>query len=139
MATTLAIFSSIGVRLYCGPVASDSFENKGLLTEQALPLSEESLFRQQAFDPACAMAFAACLLLHWRNWILQVNAGMFYQTPRVRSAIVLYVFCVPHSGQVKALLAGCFHCQGPVAFSDTSHAPQSLSAPASPYTEGHAG
>ena len=132
-------FSSIGVRLYCGANASDSFENRGLLTEQALPLSEESLSRQQAFDPSCAMAFAACLLLHWRNWILQVNAGMFCQTPRLRSAIVVYVFCVPHSGQLKALSACCIHCQGPAAFSDTSHALQALSAPPSPYTGGLAG
>ena len=36
-------FGSIEVRLHYGPVASDTFENKGLLTEQALPLSLEKL------------------------------------------------------------------------------------------------
>jgi len=35
-----------------------------LLTEQALPLSEESLFRQQASGPSCANALVLCLLLH---------------------------------------------------------------------------
>jgi len=51
-------------RLLCCAYASYSTENKGLLTEQALLLSKESLFRQQAFGPSCANALVLCLLLH---------------------------------------------------------------------------
>ena len=51
-------------RLLCCAYASYSTENKGLLTEQALLLSKESLFRQQAFGPSCVNALVLCLLLH---------------------------------------------------------------------------
>ena len=49
----LAKFSELVSRLLCCACASCSTENKGLLTEQALLLSNESLFRQQAFGPSC--------------------------------------------------------------------------------------
>ncbi len=61
---TLAIFFEQVSRLLCCAYASYSTENKGLLTEQALLLSKESLFRQQAFGPSCANALVLCLLLH---------------------------------------------------------------------------
>ena len=61
---TLAIFWEQVSRLLCCAYASYSTENKGLLTEQALLLSKESLFRQQAFGPSCANALVLCLLLH---------------------------------------------------------------------------
>ena len=51
-----------------------STENKGLLTEKALLLSKESLFRHQACGHSCANALVLCLLLHWENWILKVKA-----------------------------------------------------------------
>jgi len=38
--------------------ASYFTDNKGLLTEQALLVSKESLFRQQAFGPSCANALS---------------------------------------------------------------------------------
>ena len=63
----LAFFSTIRLTLYIGAVASDSFENKGFLTEQALLLLEESLSRLQAFDPTYETTFAAYLLLHWKQ------------------------------------------------------------------------
>ena len=50
-------------KLLCCPYASYCTEHKGLLTEQALLLSKESLFRQQASGPPCANAFDLCLLL----------------------------------------------------------------------------
>ncbi len=37
------------------------------VSEQALPLSKESLFRQQVFGPYCANALVLCLLLHRRH------------------------------------------------------------------------
>jgi len=61
---TLAFFFELVSRLLCCAYASYSTENKGLLTEQALLLSKESLFRQQAFGPSCANALFLCLLLH---------------------------------------------------------------------------
>ncbi len=60
---TLAFFEQVS-RLLCCAYASYSTENKGLLTEQALLLSKESLFRQQAFGSSCANALVLCLLLH---------------------------------------------------------------------------
>ncbi len=51
-------------KLLCCAYASYFTENKGLLTEQALLVSKESLFRQQAFGPSCANALVLCLLLH---------------------------------------------------------------------------
>ncbi len=61
---TLAIFLELASKLLCGAYASYFTENKGLLTEQALLVSKESLFRQQAFGPSCANALVLCLLLH---------------------------------------------------------------------------
>ena len=54
-------------------------------------------------------------------------------------AIVVYVFRVPHSCQVGALLSASFHCHRPVAFTGTTHALQALSAPVKPYTDRCAG
>lgn len=56
-------------------------ENKDLLTAQPLPLSEESLSRQQAFAASCAMALACDLLLCGTNWILQIRAALFCHKP----------------------------------------------------------
>jgi len=61
---TLAIFLELVSKLLCCAYASYFTENKGLLTEQALLVSKESLFRQQAFGPSCANALVLCLLLH---------------------------------------------------------------------------
>jgi len=61
---TLAIFFELVSKLLCCAYASYSNENKGLLTEQALLLTKQSLFRQQAFGPSCANALVLCLLLH---------------------------------------------------------------------------
>jgi len=61
---TLAVFLELVNKLLCCAYASYFTENRGLLTEQALLLSKESLFRQQAFGPSCANALVLCLLLH---------------------------------------------------------------------------
>ena len=60
---TLAFFLELVSTLLCCAYASYFTENKGLLTEQALLLSKESLFRQQASGPSCANALVLCLLL----------------------------------------------------------------------------
>ncbi len=61
---TLANFLELVSKLLCCAYASYFTENKDLLTEQALLLSKESLFRQQAFGHSCANALVLCLLLH---------------------------------------------------------------------------
>ena len=61
---TVAIYLELVSRLLCCAYASYSTENKGLLTDQALLVTKESLFRQQAFGPSCANALVVCLLLH---------------------------------------------------------------------------
>jgi len=48
------------------------------------------------------------------------------------SAIVVYVFRVPHNCQSGALLSALFHCHRPVAFTDATHALQALFAPLKP-------
>jgi len=60
---TLAKFHELASPLHYCAYATGCTENRGLLTEQALPLSEESLFRQQAFVSFCGIALAAWLLL----------------------------------------------------------------------------
>ncbi len=60
---TPANFHELASPLHYGAYATGGTENTGLLTEQALPLSEESLFRQQAFASSCGIALAAWLLL----------------------------------------------------------------------------
>jgi len=57
----------------------------------------------------------------------------------VSQAIVVYVFRVPHSCQVGALVSALFHCHRPVAFTNATNALQALSAPVKPYTERCAG
>ena len=55
------VFFELVWRLLCCAYASDSTENKGLLTDQALLLSKESLFRQQALDLLVqTLLFYAC-------------------------------------------------------------------------------
>jgi len=61
---TLAFFLELVSKLLCCAYASYFTDNRGLLTEQALLLSKESLFKQQAFGPSCANALVLCLLLH---------------------------------------------------------------------------
>jgi len=58
---TLAMFLELVSKLLCCAYASYFTENKGLLTEQALLVSKESLFRQQAFGPFVqTLLFYAC-------------------------------------------------------------------------------
>jgi len=63
----------------------------------------------------------------------------YYKSKRVSQAIVVYVFRVPHSCQVGAVLSALFQCHRPVAVTDATHALQALVAPVKPYTERCAG
>ncbi len=49
--------------LHYSAYATGGTENTGLLTEQALPLSEESLFRQQAFASSCGSSCCLAVAL----------------------------------------------------------------------------
>ena len=57
-----------------GACASGSTENRGLLTSQALLVSQASLGKQQAFVASCANAAVTRLLLCYRNWIPRFKA-----------------------------------------------------------------
>ena len=74
---TLPKLSEVVSSLHYCAYATGCTENRSLLTEQALPLSEGSLFRQQASASSCEIGLAAWLLLCSRNWILQVPAVLF--------------------------------------------------------------
>jgi hypothetical protein len=52
------------------------------------------------------------------------------------TAIIVYVFRVPHSCQVGALLSALFHCHRPVAFTGAIHALQALFASEVVHTKG---
>jgi len=84
------------------------------------------------------LLFYACCFTD-KTGILQVKAGWFYRIPRVSQAIVVYVFRVPHSCQVEAVLSALFQCRRPVAVTGATHALQALIAPVKPYTERCAG
>ncbi len=63
-----------------GEVSSMPSKSEGniiLLTEQALPLSEASLSRQQVFGTSCVLALADSTLCCCINWILQITAVLF--------------------------------------------------------------
>jgi len=57
------IFLELISKLLCCAYAGYFTGSKGLLTEQALLLSKESLFRQQVSGHSCANALVLCLLL----------------------------------------------------------------------------
>ncbi len=124
---TLAIFFKLVNKLLCCAYASYCTESKGLLTDQALLLSQESLLRQQASGPSFANALVLCsaslryLDTTSQSWPVMPN------TQGV-TAIIVYVFRVPHSCQVGALLSALFHCHRPVAFTGAIHALQALFA-----------
>jgi len=61
---------------YCA-YATGCRENISLLTEQALPLSEGSLSRQQVFGTSCVLALADSTLCCCINWRLQITAVLF--------------------------------------------------------------
>ena len=75
-----------------GASASGSTDNKGLLTSQALPLSQASLGRQQAFVVSCASAAVTRLLLCCQSWILQLTAVDFAHVHKSTRGIAPYAF-----------------------------------------------
>ena len=74
---TLPKFSEIVSPLHYCAYATGCRENRSLLTEQALPLSEGSLSRQQVFGTSCVLALAVTTLCCCINWILQITAVLF--------------------------------------------------------------
>ena len=74
---TLPKVSEIVSPLHYCAFATGCTENRSLLTEQALPLSEGSLSRQQVFGTSCVLALADSTLCCCTNWILQLTAVLF--------------------------------------------------------------
>ncbi len=74
---TLPKISEIVSPLHSCAYATGCTENRRLLTEQALPLSEGSLSRQQVFGASYVLALADSTLCCCINWILQITAVLF--------------------------------------------------------------
>ncbi len=123
---------------YCA-YATGYRQNRNLLTEQALPLSEGSLSRQQVFGISCVLALADSTLCCCRNWILQITAVLFYHERGPTEGTGSCVSCVPYSCQVRTASAAqvCLYSTG--VFTDQPPALQLLSAAVSPHTERCAG
>ncbi len=73
----LQVFFTQALNGAVGASASGSTGNRGLLTSQALLVSQASLGRQQAFVASCASAAVIRLLLACQNWILHLRAVDF--------------------------------------------------------------
>ena len=77
---TLPKFSEIVSPLHYCAYATGCTENRTLLTEQALSVSEGSLSRQQVFGTSCVLALADhhdSTLCCGINWIVQIAAVLF--------------------------------------------------------------
>ena len=99
---TLPKFSEIVSPLhYCG-YATGCREKRSLLTEQAVPLSEGSLSRQQVFVLAPAVSTLCCCI----KWILQVTAVLLPRTLTNRRHQFL---CSLRIAQLPSLQP-CFAC-----------------------------
>ena len=70
--------------------ASGSTGNRGLLTSQALLVSQASLGRQQAFVASCASAAVIRLLLACQHWILHLRAVEFCHVRKSTQSIAPY-------------------------------------------------
>ena len=128
---TLPKFSEIVSPLHYCAYATGCRGNSSLLTEQALPLSEGSLSRQQVLGTSCVLALPVTTLCCCINWILQITAVLFCPTEGIGS----YVSCMPHSCQVRTASAALFCLYSTVVFTDQPRALQSFSAAVSPHTE----
>ena len=108
---------------WCG-----STENKGLLTSQALPLSQASLGRQQAFVVFCASAAVTRLLLCCQTWILQLTAVDFAHVHKSTRGIAPYAFSALACLEPGHLLSPLSCCKTPVHLSDPCGALRSISS-----------
>ena len=118
-----------------GASASGSTENKGLLTSQALPLSQASLGRQQAFVVSCASAAVTRLLLCCQTWILQLTAVDFAHVHKSTRGIAPYAFSALACLEPGHLLSPLSCCKTPVHLSDPCGALRSLSSAVNSNTE----
>ena len=118
-----------------GASASGSTENKGLLTSQALPLSQASLGRQQAFVVSCASAAVTMLLLCCQTWILQLTAVDFAHVHKSTRGIAPYALSALACLEPGHLLSPLSCCKTPVHLSDPCGALRSLSSAVNSNTE----
>ena len=88
--------------------ASGSTENRGLLTSQALLVSQASLGRQQAFVAPCANAAVIRILLGCQNWIPHLRAVYFCHVHKSTQSIAAYASRALALGQALNLET-CFY------------------------------
>ena len=108
--------------------ASISTENRGLLTSQALLVSQAGLGRQQAFVASCASAAVVRLLLGCQNWILHQRAVHFCHVHKSTQSIAAYASSALASLKLEDLLSPLLCCKIAVHLSSTCGALRPLSA-----------
>ena len=108
--------------------ASGSTENRGLLTSQALLVSQASLGRQQAFVAPCANAAVIRILLGCQNWIPQLRAVDFCHVHKSTQSIAADASSALVSLELGDLLLPLLCCKIPVHLSSTCGALRPLSA-----------
>ena len=99
--------------------ASGSTENRGLLTSQALLVSQASLGRQQAFVAPCANAAVIRILLACQNWILHLRAADFCHLHKSTQTIAAHALALWQALNLETCFYPCcvvkFLCTCPVA------------------------
>ena len=107
--------------------ASGSTENRGLLTSQALLVSQASLGRQQAFVAPCADAAVFRILLGCQNWIPHWIAVDFCHVHKSQQSIAAYASSALASLELGDLLLPLLCRKIPVHLSSTCCALRPLS------------
>ena len=108
--------------------ASGSIENRGLLTSQALLVSQASLGRQQAFMAPGANAAVIRILHGCQNWILHLSAVNFCHVHKSTQSIAAYASSALASLELRDLLSPLLCCKITVHLSSTCGALRPLSS-----------
>ena len=121
--------------------ASGSTENRGLLTSQALLVSQASLGRQQlqASVAPCANAAVIRILLGCQNWIPHWRAVDFCHVHKLTQSIAADASSALASLELGDLLLPLLCCKVPVHLSSTCGALRPLSAAVNSNSERCAG
>ena len=98
---------------------SGSTENRGLLTSQALLVSQASLGRQQAFVAPCANVAVIRILLGCQNWIPHLRVVDFCHVHKSTQSIAAYASSARASLELGDLLLPLLCCKVPVHLSST--------------------
>ena len=116
-----------------------ALKNRGLLTSQALLVSQASLGRQQAFVAPCANAAVIRMLPGCQNWIPHLRAVDFCHVHKSTQSIAAYACSALASLELGDLLLPLLCCKVPVHLSSTCGALRPLSAAVNSNTERCAG